>query len=66
MGNEWGIDFRFLVRRLAALKDVHIQILRTQEYISFHRKEHFADMVKDLDMRLIWIIKADQYNHVGP
>lgn len=52
-----GEDSRFLVGLIVAPKDVHIQILRTHEYVSLHRKKDFADMIKDLNMSLIWVIK---------
>lgn len=50
-------DSRFLVGRIAAPKHVHMQILRTHEYVSLHGKKDFADLIKikDFKMNLIWV-----------
>jgi len=45
-------------RILTPLKDVHILLPRTQEYVALHGKRDFADVVKvtNIEMgRLSWI-----------
>lgn len=49
-------DSRFLVGGITAPKDVPIQILRPKNMFPYIEKKDFADMVKDLNMSLIWVI----------
>lgn len=46
----------------ALLKDVHILILATYQYVSLHGKSYFEDVIKFTDLeveKLFWIIFVD-------
>ena len=49
------------------MKEVHVPISRTYEYMALHGKGHSADVIKDLAVgRWSWISGWAQRNHKGP
>lgn len=55
-----------VVDRMMAPQDVYILVLGTCEYLTSHGERDVLDVIKDLKVRLSWIIRWAQCHHKSP